>query len=160
MRTGFRYGVNVIDLAMREVLPGQYDSSEARLAVLVIGIHETKFQTRQQYGDGPAHGLWQFEPIGVLGVLTHPATRLAAQAVCVLCDAPATVTGVYERLLTDDVLACAIARLYLWTDPKALPAIGDEAGMKDLYLRVWRPGKGREDDWPESYAAAMAAARG
>ncbi len=33
------------------------------------------------------------------------------------------------------------ARLLLWTDAKPLPAIGDEQGAWDYYLRNWRPGK-------------------
>ncbi|WP_447751835.1 hypothetical protein [Pseudomonas nicosulfuronedens] len=43
----------------------------------------------------------------------------------------------------DDILAACMARLLLFTDPARLPALGDESGAWDMYLRVWHPGKPR-----------------
>jgi len=54
------------------------------------------------------------------------------------------------------VLAAGVARLLLWTDPKALPAIGDADAGWSLYLRTWRPGKPHPKTWPALYAQAMA----
>ncbi|MDN5940054.1 MAG: hypothetical protein L0H83_15520 [Salinisphaera sp.] len=153
-----RKGAQIIDDAMSRALLGRYDSPEARVMLYAIGMQESKFRWRIQGGGGPAHGYWQFEPNGVLGVLTHHAAALSAASVCVLRNVDCTVTAVYEALVRDDLLACAIARHLLWTDPNALPDLGDVAGAWDLYLRTWRPGKPRERDWKANYAQAMTAA--
>ena len=53
------------------------------------------------------------------------------------------------------MLAAAAARLLLFTDPKRLPQLGDEAGAWALYLRVWRPGKPHKRTWPALYARSI-----
>jgi len=65
----------------------------------------------------------------------------------------------------DDVLAAGLARLLLWSDPRRLPAVGDEEGSWALYLRTWRPGaydRGTPSQrnalrakWASNYGAAM-----
>ena len=45
----------------------------------------------------------------------------------------------------------------LWTDPKALPPVGDVDAAWALYLRTWRPGKPKPDSWAGLYQRAMAA---
>ena len=57
---------------------------------------------------------------------------------------------------TDDILAAAAARLLLFTDPRRLPALGDDREAWNLYLRNWRPGKPHRTTWPSLYAQALA----
>lgn len=155
------------------LLPQQMDSREARLALLAIGLQESKFQHRWQVIDannpsrkGPARGFWQFERGtrasrgGVWGVFLHPSSRYWLK---VLCDArrvefrPQAIWAAIEQ---DDVLAAGLARLLLFTDPQRLPAAGDADGLWKLYrYRTWRPGKPHPETWPANYRAAEAATR-
>jgi hypothetical protein len=135
------------------LLPEKMDSRQARALVLAICLQESGLAHRTQMNGGPARGLAQFERGGgVRGVLTHPASRDYADRVCRLRGIQPTPGQVYNSLADDDILAVALARLLLWTDPHTLPA--DEQGGWDLYARVWRPGKPRPDDWPANYRTA------
>ena len=137
------------------LLPARMDSQAAEVQLLAIGLQESRFEHRHQIG-GPAHGFWQFEKGGgVRGVLHHSSSREHAQAVCSARNVIATEGAVYAALEHDDVLAAAFARLLLWTDPKALPALGDEQGAWDLYLRTWRPGKPHRHTWSALYDKAL-----
>ncbi len=138
------------------MLPPRMSSPEARLIMLAICGQEADFHHRWQVVDrsrpgamGPARGLWQFERGGgVRGVLTHPASRPHAEALCAMRRVPAAIDAVYNTLHVDDVLAAGFARLLLWTDPAPLPAVGDVEAAWKLYLRTWRPGvytRGTED---------------
>ncbi|QDJ52794.1 hypothetical protein [Bordetella hinzii] len=150
-----------IDPAL-ELLPARMDTVAARVMLLANGLQESRFQHRRQIG-GPARGFWQFEKGtrasrgGVWGVFLHPASKDHLAALCrarsVACDPDA----IYAALEYDDVLAAGVARLLLWTDPKALPAVGDVEAAWALYLRTWRPGKPHPKTWPALYAQAMAA---
>ncbi|OFQ51958.1 hypothetical protein [Achromobacter xylosoxidans] len=145
------------------LLPAAMDTQGARVMLLAIGLQESRFTHRQQIG-GPARGFWQFEKGtrasrgGVWGVYLHAASKNHLAALCkarsVACDPDA----IYAALEYDDVLAAGVARLLLWTDPKALPAIGDADAGWALYRRTWRPGKPHPKTWPALYAQAMAAA--
>lgn len=137
------------------MLPARMNSQAAIVEMLAIGLQESRFEHRKQIG-GPAKGFWQFEQGGgVRGVLRHHSSREHAQAVCRARNVIATESAVYAALEHDDVLAASFARLLLWTDPKPLPAIGDEQGAWDLYLRVWRPGKPHRLTWDALYEQAM-----
>jgi hypothetical protein len=137
------------------MLPARMSSVPAVAQMLAIGLQESRFEHRRQIG-GPARGFWQFEQGGgVRGVLRHSASRVHAQAVCRARNVIATESAVYAALEHDDVLAAAFARLLLWTDPKPLPALGDEQGAWDLYLRVWRPGKPHRHTWDAIYDQVM-----
>ncbi|MCZ2099181.1 MAG: hypothetical protein LC121_23565 [Anaerolineae bacterium] len=137
------------------LLPAAMRSKEATLMLLAIGLQESRFEHRRQIG-GPARGFWQFERGGgVLGILTHPASRQAARDVCTRYDIGWDSREVYRELVDNDVLAAAFARLLLWTDPAPLPALGDEAGAWAYYLRNWRPGKPHPQTWPEMYQNAL-----
>ncbi|QWF39250.1 hypothetical protein [Bordetella hinzii] len=150
-----------IDPAL-ELLPARMDTVAARVMLLANGLQESRFQHRRQIG-GPARGFWQFEKGtrasrgGVWGVFLHPASKDHLAALCrarsVACDPDA----IYAALEYDDVLAAGVARLLLWTDPKALPAVGDVEAAWALYLRTWRPGEPHPKTWPALYAQAMAA---
>ena len=137
------------------LLPARMNSEQAVVQMLAIGLQESRFERRRQVG-GPAVGFWQFEQGGgVRGALRHSASRESALAVCRARNVIATESAVYAAIEHDDVLAAAFARLLLWTDPKPLPAIGDEQGAWDLYLRVWRPGKPHRHTWSALYELAL-----
>ena len=133
------------------------NSPEARVMLLATGYQETKFLTRVQYGDGPAHGFWQFEQGGgVKGVCQHHLTTTQAQLICRARDCSFDPRAVWAQLAHDDILAAAFARLLLFTDSAPLPALGDAEGAWACYLRCWRPGKPRPGDWAEGYQKALA----
>lgn len=155
----------MIDIAIipaLTLLPARMDTDEARVMLVAIGLQESRFVHRRQIG-GPARGFWQFEKGtrasrgGVWGVYLHPASKDHLAVLCkarsVTCDPDA----IYAALEYDDVLAAGVARLLLWTDPKALPAIGDADAGWALYLGTWRPGKPHPQTWPVLYAQAVAA---
>ena len=151
------------------LLPAKMASREADLMLLAIGMQESRLTHRRQIG-GPARGLLQFERGGgVAGVLRHPVSRDHAVRVCDARGVAPVPELVYQRLEHDDVLATAFARLLLYTDPARLPALGDEEGAWQLYLRTWRPGaftrgtaaKRAElrQKWARNYAQALEVVR-
>jgi hypothetical protein len=143
--------------------------------LLAIGLQESLLKHRWQVTDvrrpevrGPALGIWMFERAGgVRGVLNYRTTRLPARGVCEARRVEPTERAVYDRLPDDDLLACAFARLLLWTDPAPLPVPFDAKGALALYLRTWRPGawfRGNESQrakleskWMRNHAQAVAA---
>lgn len=142
------------------LLPTRMDSPEARVMLHAIGLQEGRYAHRRQIR-GPARGLWQFEQGGgVAGVLRHRATADLAAKVCAKRRVDATPAAVYNRLEGDDVLAAAFARLLLWSDPRALPRLGDAQGAWDLYIRTWRPGKPHRHTWDGLYRQALDYVRG
>jgi hypothetical protein len=164
-------GAGIVELTMQHLLTAKFDGAAARIQVLANGMQETGFQTRQQIGGGPGRSYWQFEQAGgIRGVLTHPATKAYARAICGLRAVAPVESDVYAAFLSDDLLACAFARLLLWTDPNPLPQIGDEKGAWALYHRTWRPGafdRGNAQQqaevlarWHNSYSAAFSSVRG
>ena len=147
----------VIAQTYREVLPGKFRSTAADVLLLAIGLQESRFEHRQQIG-GPARSFWQFERGGgVAGVLRHEATAKHAHAVCVLRGIPPTAESVYARMLDDDLLGCAFARLLLYSDPRELPPAGAVEDSWDTYIRNWRPGKPHRKTWDALYLRAMSA---
>lgn len=141
------------------LLPSAMDTPEARAMLLAIGLQESRFTHRRQIG-GPARGFWQFEKGtrasrgGVWGVFLHPASKDRLAALCKARSVSCDPDAIYAALEYDDVLAAGVARLLLWTDPKALPAIGDADAAWALYLRTWRPGKPQPHTWPDLYRQA------
>jgi hypothetical protein len=135
------------------LLPTEMDSPPARVLLLAIAGQESNWTSRYQVS-GPARGYWQFELAGVQGVFEDAATAELARACCTAVDAPPYPGTVYTAICWQDALACAIARLALWPDPAPLPAAGDRSGAWDYYLRCWRPGRPRPDDWARNYDAA------
>ncbi|WP_063588833.1 hypothetical protein [Achromobacter ruhlandii] len=144
------------------LLPAAMDTQAARVMLLAIGLQESRFTHRQQIG-GPARGFWQFERGtrasrgGVWGVFLHAASKGHLAALCKARSVACHPDAIYPALEYDDVLAAGVARLLLWTDPKALPQIGDADAAWSLYLRTWRPGKPHPQTWPALYVQAMAA---
>lgn len=140
-----------IDPAMG-MLPTRMDSLAARVMLLSIGLQESRFEHRYQIvqgrpgAKGPARGFWQFERGtaasrgGVWGVFLHKSTSAFLKDLCERRGCPPTPSNIWEAIETDDVLAAGLARLLLWTDPQQLPAVTEEGGAFDLYIRTWRPG--------------------
>jgi len=119
------------------------NSGEARLLLLAIAGQEGDWQFRIQQGNGAAHSFWQMERLGgVNGVMMNAATEAFAHKVCDAAGVAWDRSAVWGLMATatGDNLACAFARLLLWTDPEPLPAPGDEQASFDYYVRNWRPG--------------------
>ncbi|WP_175716568.1 hypothetical protein [Burkholderia anthina] len=145
-----------------KLLPSKMDSAAARLLLLAIGLQESGLTARRQFGNGPAHGLWQFElgsqarGGGVWGVFLHDSSREYLRQLCDARSCAFTPASIYSVIEIDDVLAAGLARLLLFTDRAALPAVGDVGGAWTLYSRrTWVPGKPHPDKWPDNYARAM-----
>src|SRR5690606_26202246 len=145
-----------------ELLPDRMASDEAIVMLLAIGLQESRFQHRRQLvgnpprPTGPATGFWQFERGGgVVGVLQHHASRDHARTLCAARGVEPVSQSVWQALQHDDVLAAGFARLLLWTDPFALPLLGDAQAAWDLYIRTWRPGKPHRQTWDALYQQAL-----
>ncbi len=122
------------------LLPPQMGTIPARILLHAINLQENPARLEQQV-KGPARGDYQFERGGgVKGVMTHAASKRLAEEVCRARGVVFDAESIYQAIGHDSVLAAALARLLLWTDPKPLPAANDEQGSWELYLRVWRPG--------------------
>ncbi len=138
------------------LLPKQMTSPKALVMLYAIGLQESRFEYRRQMGNGPARGFWQFERGGgVLGVVTHAASRYWMAHLCNERGVAFDVKAIYAAIEHDDILAAGAARLLLFTDARSLPEIGDLEGSWTLYARVWRPGKPHRATWALCYAAAM-----
>lgn len=134
-------------------IPRNYNTPEARVMLLAIGLQESRFLYRRQIR-GPARGWYQFEKGGgVHGVLTHRSS--AREIERVLGKIHVAKTDVYTAIEWHDQLATVMARLLLYTDPRPLPAVTDEAAAWQLYLRVWRPGRPHPETWPAFHKAAV-----
>lgn len=135
------------------VLPAPMGTPEATRMLLAIGWQESRFTHRKQIG-GPALGFYQFETIGVSGVLSHHRSKdLIRKALVDLryTDTP-TPYGCHQAIQHNDVLATLFARLYLWTSPLPIPLTAED-GWK-LYLSTWRPGKPHPETWQQAWTVA------
>lgn len=150
----------IITPALARLLPEGMGTIHAKAMLLAIGAQESGLRHRAQLGGGPARGLWQFERGGVTGVLRHPRTRDHAITACWRSSTAPTTAAVYHNLATDDHLACAFARLLLWTLPGALAGRDDHATGWDQYIQAWRPGKPRQEKWDQNFRNAWDAVSG
>lgn len=141
--------------AALSLLPKRMESDEAVAALLAIGLQESAFLARRQYGAGTAHGFWQFERLGgVADVFTHTATRPLLESVCSVLSYECDERELYEAIIDNDVLAAAFARLLLWIDPSALAMSTQHRLGWTIYRRRWRPGKPHLKAWPVNFATA------
>lgn len=149
--------LNTVIRPTLELLGSRFMSAQADAMLLAIGQQESRFLYRRQIR-GPARSYWQFERGGgVVGVLTHRASKPHAIRICNELGYSPESADVYDAMADNDILACAFARLLLWTDPKPLPLLS-ESGW-DYYLRNWRPGKPKEDTWRDYRRIAVEAVR-
>lgn len=142
-----------------KLLPGNMGGDKPAVMLLAIGLQESRFEHRFQVvqgkpgAKGPARGFWQFERGtrasrgGVWGVYLHQASRGHLATLCTARGVRFEPDAIYAAIETDDVLAAGVARLLLWTDPKALPVVGNNDAAWNLYLRTWRPGKPHPATW-------------
>lgn len=86
----------------------------------------------------------------------HAASKGHLAALCKARSVACEPDAIYSALEYDDVLAAGVARLLLWSDPKALPSIGDVDAAWALYQRTWRPGKPHPKARPDLYRQAVA----
>ncbi|QDJ96115.1 lysozyme [Aeromonas phage 4_D05] len=136
------------------LLPPKMTSDKATVMLLAIGLQESRLTHRKQIG-GPAKSFLQFESGGgVKGIMSHSASSAPAQALCQALAVPFDRAPIFQAMEFNDALAFGLGRLLLYTDPKALPEIGDAQAAWDLYQRVWRPGKPHRQTWDELYAVA------
>lgn len=152
------------------LLPPRMDSQRARVMLLAIGAQESAFRDRRQLilvkrqgrtqlvPEGAAKSFWGAERGGgmVRGVRTHQATKAYAARLYALRGVRPIDASIWNAIERDDVLAAGLARLLLFSDPYALPALGNEQLAWETYVRLWRPGKPRRDDWDGNYARALA----
>jgi hypothetical protein len=129
------------------------------LLLAIVG-QEAVWTYRVQLDGGYAHGFWQFETIGIQGVLGNRRTQaLVYPLIAAAGVTPPTTLRIWDffALPEGDNLAFAFARLNLWVDPAPLPPIGDAEANYRYYDANWGPGADRADAWPSNYAAALAA---
>lgn len=140
------------------LLPESLSGREAEVLLLASGLAASGFQTRRD-ARGPGRGYWRALPDGVMvgGVLRAAQTRDLAVAVCDARQVPPIAERVYSALEHDDLLAAALARLLLWSDPAGLPSLGDEAGAWACYQCHWAVDEAARRDWPAHYQRALAA---
>ncbi|WP_238686457.1 hypothetical protein [Xanthomonas dyei] len=152
------------------LLPSRMTSPEALVMILAIMLQESELAHRWQVIDvrrpdrkGPARGLAQFEQGtkasrgGVWGVYLHDASRYWLAQACEALGIPFQPQAIWSALEHSDILAAALARLLLFTDPMRLPALGEQQAAWALYKRTWRPGKPKPDTWPDNYRYALSA---
>jgi hypothetical protein len=153
----------VIDLLLRFILPAAYsllpsamESPAATALLLSIALQESELEHRHQVG-GPALSFFQFERVGVGGVLDHRATRDPIRtALRRLRYDGASTADVHRAMEHNDVLAACLARCLLWTDPRRLPRPDEPQLGWQVYLDRWEPGKPHPDTWGVNYATGWA----
>lgn len=139
--------------AAYELLPEKMASPEATAMLLAIGLQESRFEARRQVPVAHARGFWQFERGGVRGVLTHHSTKQHIVDVLKKLKYPAE-EDIYIALPHNDILACVMARLLLWTLPHRMPTKDEaELGWK-MYTDGWRPGKPHPEKWAGNFKKA------
>jgi hypothetical protein len=145
------------------LLPERMNTIEARVIVHAIGMQESKFATRVQFSPkaagnrGPARGLHQFERGGITGLMKHPATKDHLVSLCAARQVDFHLDAIYSAIETDDILDAGLSRLNLWWDAAALPRMNQPWLGWELYLRTWRPGHPRKNDWMDSWESACLA---
>lgn len=147
----------MIDLLHRRIIPAAYDvlppamaSDRATAMLLAIALQESKAQHRKQTG-GPARSFWQFERVGVAGVLGHKSSRNhITSAMVALCE-PAGIEAAHSAITHNDVLAACFARCLLWQLPDSLPGPNEPERAWTQYLTAWRPGKPKPGTWGAYY---------
>lgn len=157
--SAINYVHTIIFPAAFALLPAKMDSLRARAMLLAIGLQESRFLYRHQV-QGPAGGFWQFEEAGVAGILRHGSSAELSWGIAEAMGYQRSVAMLQDALDDNDVLACAYARLLLWTSARGLPAKTESRAAWSLYLDCWRPGKPHPATWDPFFAQAWAAVEG
>lgn len=156
--------------ACLSLFPSKYDSPQARAMLIAIALQESDFIHRQQLIgnhrhwwqsiNGPARSFWQFERIGISGVLEHHTTGGLARRVLSTLGYPDDVNTIHKAVTHNDILAVCFARLLLWQLPQALPGRDQPALGYRQYLQAWRPGKPRPERWQSRFETAWSIVTG
>ncbi|MEH6345003.1 MAG: hypothetical protein V7785_07960 [Bermanella sp.] len=112
-------------------LPG--DENAVRL-LLMIAAHESGGFTYCKQKGGPALGLFQMEPATFNSVMKYLERTKKFPGI--------SRNTPIERLVTDLEFATAMARVYLWTFPEALPGAEDLDGLAQYAKKYWNTVKG------------------
>jgi hypothetical protein len=141
--------------AALSLLPPEYDTPAARRLMIAIALQESGCKARRQHGNGPARSLWQFERIGIEGLLTKvdkAKTSGRIAEISAFVGIRPVVDDIHAAIEHNDILAAVCARLLMFVSPRPVPTASDEAW--DFYLKQWRPGKPRQETWPANWAKA------
>lgn len=129
------------------LLPAKMATPHAEAMLIAVALQESRFKHRVQIS-GPARSYWQFELVGIEGVMTHHVTDDMATMVLSALDYPHdNAVHVFTAIQYDQVLAAAMARLLLYTVPKPLPGRDDAEEGWSQYMSAWRPGKPHPATW-------------
>jgi hypothetical protein len=161
MMTDAEYIFNFIIKPARVVLDEVWadpNPEAADIQLLATAQQESSCCNRHQRlasgAKGSARSLWQIEGPTCSSVLERWAPLARCLQRVWIPPADSLATG-HPWLAWHDAGAWWTARGILALDPAALPEPGDGAAAWECYLKNWRPGKPRPDDWNESYDIAM-----
>lgn len=136
-----------------EKVAGTVRSAEANVLVMAIAGQESRWRERLQIG-GPARSFWQFEiGGGVAGVLAQAPSQM--ERLCDSLNIPKYQLTIFEAMAWNDTLACGMARLLLWSDPRPLPAVGQLEAAWEYYIKNWRPGLPHRETWDVVYSKSI-----
>jgi hypothetical protein len=135
-------------------------SFEADRFLLAIAMQESGLEHRYQLTRiigkaGPARGWWQFESVGVAGVMQHRESKALAERWAAHCRVRWHRDAIHRALEGHDVLAVGIARLLIWSSPNPLPTTEESAWLQ-YAVELWRPGKPHVKKWPAYWRIADA----
>lgn len=149
-----QYISNIIIPGAAKLLPPAFDTPQAHAMLLAIGLQESRFEYRVQV-KGPAQGFWQFESGGGWkGVVNHAQTSAHIATVLKILAYGLPDLSDFYAVENNDILACVLARLLLWTHPKRLPLKGEHDYAWSYYIDTWRPGKPHRETWDTFYDVA------
>jgi hypothetical protein len=150
--------------ACLSLFPEKYNTPEARAMLIAIALQESDLEHRQQLIgnhrnwweslNGPATSYWQFEKIGIRGVLEHRKTGPLAREVLEKLGYPEDVNTIHKAIAHNDILAVCIARLALYRLPQPLPQRDQSEMGWNQYVEAWRPGKPKRERWAERFELA------
>ena len=140
-----------------------YGGRAAERLLLAIAIQESRCVHVYQRS-GPARGFWQFEEVAIEDVYENPVSFECLERLMYREWARSRYSTaanardlVFDALPFDAMLACAVARAYLWPDPAPLPEpkLEMEEEAWQYYLRRWKPGRPDRDRWSGSWTGAL-----
>lgn len=151
--------------ASATLLPLDWDTTNARVMLRVIGLQESGFAARRQSGGGPAMSFWQHEKgassrAGLWLLLQHQVSRQLRAAADALeykiGYGESGAVALWSAIMHNDILACVVSRCLLRTHPASLPGERNpDIGWRQ-YLACWNPGLPRPETWPGHWRLAWA----
>ena len=137
-----------------EILGPQFADPRAKVMLLAIAQQESGLRHRIQQPNGPARSYWQFERGGgVRGIMRHGVSSPHLRRVVALLDYKFDERVLHLAMTDNDLLAACMARLLLYTVPRALPTNAAD-GWEQYLFDSWRPGKPHPATWGGNYRRA------